>query len=448
MPLVHWFLTTHSERGTPRSTAQWFAGFNYGEVDDASQLTTAQHIIQVNLDDASHAGADFGFSFNVVTNTDDAAYLGATTRSSQGSLRQFLDNANAIVGGNSMRFVPADATEISAGNYTFHRGAPNAGSGGSQFWQIDLTTALPTIDDPFTVIDGSAFNGLDGITQIQTNTSNLGTVGNVGLGADGVANTGDEAALAGLGGPELSIADDGGVGVGLHVLSSDAQISDLAIHGFGTAGGNTTANIVVGSATGSGFDRVTISNNVIGTAADGFAAPTVTNNASNILVYRADEGVITGNLIGFAGESGILIQGGAGDGADNWSISNNEIRGNGITDDTRDGIQIIVSSGTTIRSNLIVDNHGMGIDTFGTSGGLTIDQNTIQGNGIDGTQTAGIRMFGQNSTVTSNVIRDNSGAGVIVLGASDPFGAVVTGNACQWESYLAKQLLRQRWKRH
>jgi hypothetical protein len=58
----------------------------------------------------------------------------------QGSLRQFLQNANAVAGQNAMRFVPAALT--------------NASGGGGSWWSIAVTTDLPVVRDAGTTIPG------------------------------------------------------------------------------------------------------------------------------------------------------------------------------------------------------------------------------------------------------------------------------------------------------
>lgn len=65
--------------------------------------TDAQPRAEVTLDAMPVEAVDRGFSFNVVTNTND---------SGAGSLRQFLANANAIAGPNAMRFTGPAGTVV------------------------------------------------------------------------------------------------------------------------------------------------------------------------------------------------------------------------------------------------------------------------------------------------------------------------------------------------
>ncbi|MEA2344455.1 MAG: large repetitive protein [Thermoanaerobaculia bacterium] len=110
--------------------------------DDPRKLSTSKHVVRVDTSDPTiSATASFGFSFNVVDHDDDVEEL-TTGRSSQGSLRQFIRNANAIAGPNAMRFVPASAP--STGRLT-----------------IRCATPLPAVTDRGTSIDGAAWMASD-----------------------------------------------------------------------------------------------------------------------------------------------------------------------------------------------------------------------------------------------------------------------------------------------
>jgi hypothetical protein len=114
--------------------------------DDPRKLSSSKHITRVDTaDPAVNATAAFGFSFNVVDNVEDTEET-AAGRSSQGSLRQFIRNANAIVGPNAMRFLPA----VSA-----------AGSADQSWWSIHCATPLPRVTDGGTSIDGVAWMATD-----------------------------------------------------------------------------------------------------------------------------------------------------------------------------------------------------------------------------------------------------------------------------------------------
>ncbi len=108
--------------------------------DDAGKLSTSKHLARVDTTDpAVRATASFGFSFNVVDNAGD----GEETRSGQGSLRQFIRNANAIAGPNAMRFLPATGAEP------------------QPWWTIHCATPLPRLTDGGTSLDGAAWMATD-----------------------------------------------------------------------------------------------------------------------------------------------------------------------------------------------------------------------------------------------------------------------------------------------
>jgi hypothetical protein len=69
--------------------------------DDASSLATAEHVSNVTIVESPVDGVDFHFSFGAVTHTGDRG---------QGSLRQFIENANLVPGSNAMRYLGPRAT--------------------------------------------------------------------------------------------------------------------------------------------------------------------------------------------------------------------------------------------------------------------------------------------------------------------------------------------------
>ncbi len=70
-------------------------GRRAGVGDDASTFATAEHVRNVTIAESPVDGVDFGFSFGAVTHAGDTG---------QGSLRQFIENANLIPGPNAMRY--------------------------------------------------------------------------------------------------------------------------------------------------------------------------------------------------------------------------------------------------------------------------------------------------------------------------------------------------------
>ncbi|MGI9609498.1 MAG: choice-of-anchor Q domain-containing protein, partial [Acidimicrobiia bacterium] len=138
---------------TDRPTAgPCYGGRRSGVSDD---LTTwhsgAEHLGKIEIVSADVTDVDFGFSFNAITSTaggdtqDDAP----GNRSMQGTVRQFIWNANAILGPNTSKFVPADLTDDSAA--------------GGTWWRVDVGSVLPTLYEPETALAGIAYDMIDGL---------------------------------------------------------------------------------------------------------------------------------------------------------------------------------------------------------------------------------------------------------------------------------------------
>ena len=424
---------------------------------DSGELDDSQHIIAVsssgNLFPLNELG--FGFNFdvvNVVDNSDQASAIN-TEIDGQGTLNQFIHNANSVTGSNRMRFVPTTDANASSAD-------------GDQWWRIEIDELLPTIRDDRTVIDGRVFRTSDsGLVATNTGFAPIpggldGTM--VGVSGDRIGE--DDALLSITNAPALEITrklvDDAGNDLpefeyGIRVRGNsdnlDVQgvgIRNIAIHGFGNSGpGLESANIVIdGSDTANDIYNVsnfTLANNVIG--ADPFfsAVPEGHNKANNILVVSAKgseivtdsvlglsrySNQIRENVIGYADEQGIQLTNGAQSAEENsatsrWSIQSNQVSFNGLAQsNSGDGIQLRSNTfSVLIQENYINGNHAVGIDTFLSAGGNEILRNTIQNNrpqdGGPTTEGGGIRLFGVGNTVYGNSISDNAGAGVHVTGS-------------------------------
>ena len=103
-----------------------FGGRDAAVSDDASTLTTSEHVTRVVLSGANATGIDAGFALNAITSNRDGDDDGALSgRTVQGSLRQFIQNSNAIGGTQTANF----------------------SIGGGGFQSIALASALPVITD-------------------------------------------------------------------------------------------------------------------------------------------------------------------------------------------------------------------------------------------------------------------------------------------------------------
>lgn len=391
-----------------------FGGRRVGISDDATTLATAEHVNLVTVAGSDVDQVDFAFSFNVVTNTlagDTADDDLAQPRSVQGSLRQFVQNANAVAGENRLRFVPVEAT--------------NAQQGPRSWWRVEVTEGFDAIVDDATILDGTAWDAND--PQVTRNTSS-GIVRSIAtVGVQGTPLQGAER-------PELEIvnnrgtADANAVAFGMDIQANDIEVSNLGIRGFGI--NNSDANVRVGSAAASNLSGIVIQQNIIGSQLyvisnlSSTDHPIYQNRGSNIRVHGATQGQIHRNLIAFADRDGILFEAGA----ESWDVRQNEIRENSLQSNYKNGINVQDNAGNIqIRQNLITENRGSGIDSIGTAGQLLIANNTVEKNGLAAAETAGIRLFGQGSIVFQNIIRDNQGPGVLIPSDS-PLGSASSQN--------------------
>jgi hypothetical protein len=131
------------------------------------------------------SGIDFGFNFDTVVNTRDAANCAATNSSypCQGALRQFLINANAIGGEGGL--VQSGSGQIEGVNSFLPSGAESSIfmipaaqlTGGVAV--ITLAAALPAISGASTRLDATT----QSVNIGNTNAGTLGTGGTVGVDA-------------------------------------------------------------------------------------------------------------------------------------------------------------------------------------------------------------------------------------------------------------------------
>jgi hypothetical protein len=248
--------------------------------------------IPVTVAGAAVTGLDFGFAYNAIVHTAD---------SGQGSLRQFLANANAIGAAGGTTASSAELRMQVPANQT---------SGGDSWWRITVASALPPLTDDGTTLDGS--------TQ-RTNS-----------GADSNSR-----------GPELEIRGNGAAAVGLEVsASSDHTVRELVVNGF------TSDGIRIG---GAGADQNAIHACYVGTDAVGGGAVS-SNGGDGIRASSAvNDLTASGNLIARNGADGIDVQA-----ASSCAVYHNTVHANGA-----DGI--VVTGGAVVRNNLSTGNGGYGI---------------------------------------------------------------------------------------
>jgi len=430
----------------PRSSPGPAYGGRYPDrSDDATSLTTAEHVAKVVVNGSDASEVDFGFSFNVVTNTLDSDDDSAEDRFCQGCFRQFIQNANAISGANSMRFVPAlPKNETSWWKITYQLGA-----------------ILEIVDDD-TTLDGTAYcawdngvNGCNSPSQVRDeNPGREGTGGTVGVGDDGLEGTGDEPTLPTFERPELEINANGeyyGLEIGDGTNNpSGVVIKRLAIY-------NTSRD---GIRIEGGSDEFLITENFIGFRADG-SVPSTDERIDWQGVKVADDtlpdvgGRIEANYVGYCGRYGISVGLTSTTGSDPLKtlVKNNEVVGCGCGSsyDYPDAVSVYADQ-VTVEENLIRDtcmgggtvpkSAGKGIEIRYSSAGTVVRNNTIKGNA-----SAGV-YFDQSShdgVVEKNLIKENgreySSAGVVVSNnKSSVYRVKISKNAIYSNSGLSIDL--------
>jgi uncharacterized repeat protein (TIGR01451 family) len=407
-----------------------------------------QSLAPVTLSGGDMKNVDFGFNFSTIVNTNDQG---------QGSLRQFIHNANAL---DNTGLAQAGLT---AGIETSIFEMPTTDPGYSAAplsWTTTPDSAFVGITDPI-IIDGTTQSGFSGTPIIVLDGSGAGA------GVDGLMITAGGSTIRGL--VIHSYTDDGiditGAGsntvVGNYIGTGVTGQTDLGNDGSGVFLYQSTGNTIGGTSPGDGnlisgndydgadwtsgngimvydADANTIQGNFLGTNADGTGA--IPNDREGVSVANSIDNLIgggaenAGNLISGNGRRGIIIGGGgttgnqvqgnligtqadgvsplgnAGDGiaitntaSDNSIGGINEGEGNTVAHNGEAGVEVLANSyRNEIRGNSIFDNGGIGIDL--SSGGSDGDGVT---NNDDGDPDSGGN-YRQNYPVLSSAVTDGS----------------------------------------
>jgi hypothetical protein len=420
---------TSATGGTPVPVTDHVGGENPSKVDAGngastlaaliSSTATPESLSSIAYSSSNISGVDFGFNFDTVVNANDAG---------QGSLRQFLVNANALsnsgltqagltAGLDNAVFMLADGTA---------RPGMNA-SDPSQFTagvaSIALQSALPTITDPV-VLDATRQPGYASTPLIELNGTNAG------VSANGLTISASASIVRGLaidrfaGGNGILIQSAGGDTVSACFIGTNtagvaaANLRGIWIDSAGnnTIGGTTAAarniisgntkdgvyvvnvgaanNVIVGNYLGTDVTGTAsvpnghgvlilagASNNVIGGTVAGAGNVISGNNWEGIILDGAATtgNIIEGNAIGVAADgltplpnllSGVLVQ----NNASNNTIGAVTGGGNIIANQQNSGVIVKNgSSGISIRGNTIYGNSPLGIDLGGTGAVLAND---------------------------------------------------------------------------
>ncbi|NPA76645.1 MAG: hypothetical protein GXN93_02735, partial [Candidatus Diapherotrites archaeon] len=370
----------------------------------------AEHVAGVNVQQDDVSNLDFAFSFNVVTNVNDQDD-DAEGRYCQGCLRQFVINANAIVGENAMRFVPAVPA--------------NQTDDTNRWWQVvveDLATETEelVVKDPNTTISGRAYSYANGTDERKENSALVRTPEGVGVSSPMVLE---------FQGPQLELYVRPVSSPGIAIDSSDVTVERLAIYGMRMA----AAIDIVGS-----LDGVLVQENFLGARAN--AANPGADKAAAIGLSVEDSASVhlLHNYIANTIKSGVYY---TGDG----EIVNNFIENIGIGDPCADGISLHGFASPLVQANYIYRTAAYGIDTVDVNqtntpyrlleNTITLtgqgDQDDDDGDGeaertfcpsrdtspdLNQDELGGIRAGGEEGQIVRNKIYATPGHGVVVFG--------------------------------
>ncbi|MHA6611384.1 GEVED domain-containing protein [Photobacterium damselae] len=343
--------------------------------DVTTNAGTREHITGLYLD-YDLGNLSFGFSFNVVVNTE---FDGV------GSYQQFLLNANAYNGANTMRFVPVVP--------------PNRAS----WWEVEnqdfdfVMVVFPTITDGNITIDGTAHDFSDATLLRDLDSTLLGTATTVG--ADWNSRS-----ISRVDAPDFAInhiadncersfyqepADEsstwtGCAGIELASNVHNVTIRDIAIYADDSDG------TVAGPAffAPDGIQNFDFTNNVIGVLPTGADA--------NNQIYR---GVIINNGINWGAEQDYDASG---------QIDNNYFNN---TWDTAIIIWYLTGPTDSRTKFVITDNYIINVDGSGMVFDRGMNALTVQGNYIDNAGFAGIDNAAGNSylDILQNTVTNTRG---------------------------------------
>ena len=354
----------------------------------AGTLTNAQSVTSVSILSEGAVGVDFGFNFNTIVNTN---------QNGQGSLEQFIVNANALdevgldIEANSI-FDPAAGEDVSVfmippTGDALGRTADAGYSGG--YFDISIPNGVnPTdLSSDNLHIDGRTQTAYSG----DTNGGSIGSGGStVGVGASTLPNYDL---------PEVMVHRNNG---DLFVnTGSNNVIRNLAIYATNNAGIRMDGG------------SLAIRNNLLAVDATGANA----GNIDSGVEVNGGDGTITENYIATTTDQGIWIRN-----TSSLVVSLNHITGNG-TSNCGSNILSAGGSGITITQNLVENSEAVGINLDGSAGGVIISENTVTASGQDtgcfsGGGGVGIRLDGSNNSVSSNIVFANGNAGIAVIDAS------------------------------
>jgi hypothetical protein len=366
---------------------------------------------------------DFGFNFDTIVNTRDITSCASTNSSypCQGSLRQFINNANALGGeaalaqsgsgqiDGSTTFLPSG---FESSIFMIPNGAANAGQNttyanqlsGAGVAVITLNAVLPVLSSGNTRLDGTTQTANVG----NTNGGTLGTGGTVGV---------DAIPLPTFPRPEVQLSAGGDV---------------LTVSGGGSG--------VLGLALNQGYLLMSgagclVRNNLVGMTATGDSS--ADSSDAYGIEFSGSNATVRNNFV-TVNNSGIRAQNG---GTGSLVTLNEVARPTFGHNNTFDGILLVGTvSSIQVTANLTREQRGGGIEVgFGggaSASNISVTNNTVRNNGFAtggsgaaSTEPIGMTAYdyaGTNVVFSRNLIRDNAGAGVLIMNAN---GTTISRNS-------------------
>ena len=279
-----------------------------------------------------------------------------------------------------MRFVPGVAA--------------NTTSGTGEWWTIQATSTFSSLGDWGTTVDGTAYSSLDGIGVLDSNVGSFGGSA-VGVGADGIAGTADDAVLAAFKRHELEIVGAASANQILGFTGAENTLANLAIR---KSSGATSFALV--QATGDAF---TMHDVQVGTSADGSLHASASVSDSMVSV-QSDNAALIHNYYGLQPSNQVAVLQVTGS---NVQISQSEFN-------VTNGSGVLASgSNIEITESLFANSSSWAIETHfsAAANNARIQNNTM-------VNTAGIFLDAgvANFEISNNHIYDNA-AGVLISGS-------------------------------
>ncbi|MGI4872776.1 MAG: T9SS type A sorting domain-containing protein [Janthinobacterium lividum] len=430
---------------TTYTTDAFSVGSGTGKYLPLSSVVPAQSISHVVLsagDASAQAGIDFGFNFDVVVNTNDTG---------QGSLRQFVLNANALTNANlaqsgnrldetgtqvllpttnheeSSIFMIADG-KAHPGLLASTNGGPASGlNGGTSAWaSVQLNNTGLALTDGYTVLDGTTQTA-------NISDSNAGLLG-MGGPAGQFPTVGTQTLAANQFGqfsrPEVEVYSVGSFASLVLVQAPNTTVRGLALRGAGGAGTLRADNVT----------NLVVENNLVGITPASIADPgQATSSLYGVVLAGTTIGAtVRRNLVGYTSNSGIYVPSGGTSAGSSIVITGNELVQSGFRQSGGDNITVGDQGATgpvQITYNLIrsANSNGVQFDignvaTSGTqknvvdnntffdngNGGNTLATSQLEGSAILYLQRSGSSTGTNADEITHNIMRQTQASGVVV----------------------------------